>query len=166
MQFYGNHVPEFESLVDQISNSFFNYENKLFPAFAEQAQRVYNQLPWNGATRPCVHYGGDYIVTADDDNTTSYYLYFLIPGHDETSIEVLQKEGYLIIKTKDISPEDNSTSPFTNYKYYKKVKLTHPDYEVKEAILKNGILSIYIEDMSEEREKIKTTTIEVKSSKD
>ena len=90
----------------------------------------------------------------------------MIPGHDETSIEVLQKEGYLIIKTKDISPEDNSTSPFTNYKYYKKVKLTHPDYEVKEAILKNGILSIYIEDMSEEREKIKTTTIEVKSSKD
>jgi HSP20 family molecular chaperone IbpA len=161
MRMYNDIVPEFESLIDQISNSFFNYENKLFPAFAEQTQRVYNQLPWNGATRPCVHYGGDYIVTADEDNTTSYYLYFLIPGHDETSIEVLQKEGYLIIKTKDISPEDKSTSPFT-----KKVKLTHPDYEVREAISKNGILSIYIEDMSEEREKMKTTAIEVKSSKD
>jgi len=165
MPLSNHYVPEFESLVDQISNSFFNYENKLFPAFAEQSQRVYKQLPWKGATRPCVHYGGDYIVTADEDNSNSYYLYFLIPGHDETSIEVLQKKGYLILKTKDISTEDNSNSPFTDYKYYKTVKLTHPDYEVREAIFKNGILSIHIEDMSEEKEKINTKMIEVKSSK-
>ena len=165
MRMYNDIVPEFESLIDQISNSFFNYEERLFPAFLDQKKRVLKELPWNGVKRPCVHYGGDYIVTADEDNSNSYYFHFLIPGHDETSIDVLQKEGYLIIKTKDVSTEDKSSSPFTNYKYYKKVKLTHPDYEVRDAVFKNGILSLYVEDMISEREKMNTKMIEVKSSK-
>ena len=49
---YNDIVPEFESLIDQISNSFFNYEERLFPAFLDQKKRVLKELPWNGMKHP------------------------------------------------------------------------------------------------------------------
>ena len=158
---------ELESLADQINYRFFNHNDRLFKHFAEQNRRILKALPFNGIKRPCVHYGGDYIVTFDDTqedgNDDRYFFHFLIPGHDETSIEVMQKEGGIIIKTKDENKEKDNTQPFTDYKYYKRVPLSHPDFEVTEAIFKNGILSLAVIDMIAEREKINTKTIEVKN---
>jgi HSP20 family molecular chaperone IbpA len=162
---YSNEIiPEFESLIDQISDKFFNYENRLFNNFAHQDRKILKQLPWKGLKRPCIHYGGDYIVTVDEKDDTLYFFHFLIPGHDHTTIDVMQKDGYIIIRTKDIKEELlNKDNPFQNYQYYKKVALTHPDYEVTEAKFKNGILSLFVKDMITEREKINTKMIEVKS---
>jgi len=101
--------------------------------------------------------------TQEDGNDDHYFFHFLIPGHDETSIEVIQKEGYIIIKARDKDEEKDNAHPFTDCKYYKKVGLTHPDFEVTEAIFKNGILSLAVIDMIAEREKINTKTIEVKN---
>jgi HSP20 family molecular chaperone IbpA len=158
---------ELESLADQINYRFFNHNDRLFKHFAAQNRRILKALPFNGIKRPCVHYGGDYIVTLDDTqedgNDDHYFFHFLIPGHDETSIEVIQKEGYIIIKARDKDEEKDNAHPFTDYKYYKKVGLTHPDFEVTEAIFKNGILSLAVRDMIAEREKINTKTIEVKN---
>ena len=140
MRVYNDIVPEFESLVDQITDNFFNYNNQLYNPFAEQDRKILKKLPWQGITRPVVHYAGDYIITADEEDNNLYFFHFLIPGHDNTSIDVMQKKGFLIIRTKDIGEELKSNkNPFTSYKYYKKVRLTHPDYEVKEALFKNGI---------------------------
>jgi HSP20 family molecular chaperone IbpA len=41
--------------------------------------------------------------------------------------------------------------------------LSHPDYEVQEAVFKNGILSIQVKDMMVEKEKMNTKMIEVKT---
>ena len=165
MPIYNDIIPEFESMIDQISDRFFNYDNRLFNNFAGQSKKVLRELPWNGIKRPCVHYGGDYIVTADEDDADLYFFHFLIPGHDGTTIDVMQKEGYLIIRTKDIKEDMlNKKNPFTNYKYYKKVALSHPDYEVKEAVFKNGILSIHVKDMIVEKEKMNTKMIEVRTT--
>ena len=144
---------DFESIIDQMFNT--------------QPKRTLKDLPFNGIKYPCVHYAGDYIVTLDDTqedgNDDHYFFHFLIPGHDETSIEVMQKEGSIIIKTKDENKDKDDTHPFTDYKYYKKVGLTHPDFEITEAIFKNGILSLSVKDMIAEREKINTKMIEVKN---
>ena len=59
-------IPEFESLIDQISDRFFNYEGRLFPNFSQQKGNTLDKLPWKGIKRPLVHYGGDYIVTTDE----------------------------------------------------------------------------------------------------
>ena len=105
------------------------------------------------------------MYTTDEDDSDLYFFHFLIPGHDGTTIDVMQKDGYLIIRTKDTKEEMITTkNPFTNYKYYKKVALSHPDYEVKEAVFKNGILSIHVKDMIIEKEKMNTKMIEVRTT--
>jgi len=162
--FYNDIVPEFESMIDQISDRFFNYDSRLFNNFANQSQTVLKQLPWNGLKRPCVHYGGDYIITADQDDTDLYFFHFLIPGHDNSTIDVMQKDGHLILRSKDTKEDMLNKNPFTSYKYYKKVALSHPDYEVQEAVFKNGILSIQVKDMMVEKEKMNTKMIEVKTA--
>ena len=155
-------IPEFESLIDQISDRFFNYEGRLFTNFAQQRSNTLKKLPWRGIQRPLVHYGGDYIVTTDEKDNSLFFFHFIIPGHDDTTIEVMQKKGYLIIRSKDMKKEIIDKNSLSLYNYYKKVPLSHENYEVTGAIFKNGILSISIKDKSDEVEKANTKMIEVR----
>jgi HSP20 family molecular chaperone IbpA len=165
-------VTNFDAWVDQLTDSFFNHNNKYYKTFAQQNPRDLLELPFKGINLPCVHYGGDYIVTVDEETmkegeNENYFFHFILPGHDEKTIQVMQKDQYLIIKSKDIKEEIlNKGNPLSNYKYYKKVSLTHPNFEVTSAVFSKGILSVKLIDKTKEKEKINTKMIEVTTLKE
>jgi HSP20 family molecular chaperone IbpA len=168
----GNLINHFDAMVDLMTDSFFNYNNKYYKNFANQPPRTLIDLPFQGINIPCVHYGGDYIVTVDETTMKKgknehYYFHFILPGHSERTIEVMQKDQHLIIKSKDMKEEIiKKTNPLVNYKYYKKVSLTHENFEVSKAVFNNGILSVELIDKTEEKEKINTRMIEVTTEKE
>tara|TARA_R100000963_G_C4623181_1_gene90112 strand:- start:72 stop:584 length:513 start_codon:yes stop_codon:yes gene_type:complete len=163
----GNLINRFDAMLDLMTDSFFNYNNKHYKNFANQPSQTLMDLPFKGITRPCVHYGGDYIVTCKEDDDNYFYFHVVLPGHNEKTIEVLQKEEYLIIKSKDIKEDVlQKTNPLMNYKYYKKISLTHNNFEVSKAVFNHGILSIELIDKTEDKEKINTRVIEVTTAKE
>ena len=68
---------------------------------------------------------------------------------------------------KDIKEDVlQKTNPLMNYKYYKKISLTHNNFEVSKAVFNHGILSIELIDKTEDKEKINTRVIEVTTAKE
>ena len=167
LPFEGNLINRFDAMLDLMTDSFFNYNNKHYKNFANQSPQNLMDLPFKGITIPCVHYGGDYIVTAKEGTDEHFYFHVILPGHNEKTIEVMHKDKYLIIKSKDMKEEIiKKNNPLVNYKYYKKISLTHTNFEVSTACFNNGILSIELIDKTNEKEKINTRVIEVTTAKE
>lgn len=152
IQKYFNEDP-FEStmgMVDYLNNLFFNYKDDS-KQFISMKPKDFLKLPFTNGKNIILHYGGDYIVTGDHKNENIYNFYFMLPGHNKDTVEVIKRDQALIIKSKDQSDEEESkeAKPLSNYKFYKRVPLVKKGYEVSEVVFKDGILTIRIEDKQE-----------------
>ncbi len=148
IQKYFNEDP-FEStmgMVDYLNNLFFNYKDNS-KQFSSMNPKDFLKLPFSNDKNIILHYGGDYIVTGDEQNENVYNFYFMLPGHNKDTVEVIKRDQALILKSKDQSDEE--IKPLSNYKFYKRIPLVKKGYEVSEVVFKDGILSIRIEDKQE-----------------
>jgi|TARA_Y100000310_G_scaffold328923_1_gene397875 HSP20 family molecular chaperone IbpA len=150
----------FDSLIDQMNSLFFNY-NSNYKEFMEHTPKELMKLPFYKFDNEILYYGGDYIICSDpkDSKHKNYIFYFIIPGHDESTIEINRVNDKLIIKTKDYDKDVvvMGKNPFNTegsvYNFYKVVNLIKHSFEVKEAVCKNGILTILVTDTDKEAEK-------------
>jgi HSP20 family molecular chaperone IbpA len=158
------HGQSFDSLIDQMNSLFFNH-NSNYKEFIERSPSELMSMPFYDFNNKILYYGGDYIIVNDSDNSNNYIFYFVIPGHDDSTIEVNRNGNKLTIKSKDVKENKNTMkNPFKEgspYNFYKTVNLVKSSYEVKEAICKNGILSIIINDTEKTA---KPQEIEVKNT--
>lgn len=158
------HGQSFDSLIDQMNSLFFNHNNN-YKEFIERSPSELMSMPFYEPKNEILYYGGDYIIVNDSENSNNYIFYFVIPGHDDSTIEVNRNGNKLIIKSKEV--KENKTTmnnPFKGgspYNFYKTVNLVKSSYEVKEAVCKNGILSIIITDTEKSS---KPQAIEVKNT--
>jgi HSP20 family molecular chaperone IbpA len=129
------------NLIDYMSNLFFNYKDQS-TQFATMPVKTLANLPFNGVNSEIVHYGGDYLITASEDEDKDYIIHFALPGHNKDTCDVIKSDKYIIVKSKK---EDDST-----YNFYKRIPLVKTSYEVGSVIFKDGILSITIKDPKED----------------
>ena len=158
--------PFFDSFIDQVNSLFFNYNNN-YKEFMESKPKELMKLPFYKSNNEVLYYGGDYIIMSDskDSDNKNYIFYFIIPGHDNSTIEVNQIGDKLIVKTKNYDADAPvSKNPFkkdSTYNFYKVVNLTKNTFKIKEAVCKNGVLSISVMDTNKNLEK---QVIEVKNT--
>ena len=158
------HGHSFDSLIDQMNSLFFNHNNN-YKEFIERSPTELMSMPFYDFNNEILYYGGDYIIVNDAENSHNYIFYFVIPGHDDSTIEVNRSGNKLIIKSKEVketkTPVKNPFKGGPLYNFYKTVNLVKSSYEVKEAVCKNGILSIIITDTEKSS---KPQAIEVKNT--
>ena len=147
--------PFFDSYIDQVNSLFFNY-NSNYKEFMERNPKELMKLPFYTDNSEVLYYGGDYIIISDPDNK-NYIFYFIIPDHDNSTIEVTKIDDKLIIKSKtydkDIPVKKNLFKEYSIFNFYKVVSLTKNTFKIKEAVYKNGVLSIVVMDTKKNLEK-------------
>ena len=155
--------PFFDSFIDQVNSLFFNYNNN-YKEFMERNPNELMKLPFYTPDSEVLYYGGDYIIISDPKNK-NYIFYFIIPGYNNSTIEVTNTCDKLIIKSKNYDKDTPvKKKPFKEdsvYNFYKVVSLTKNTFQIKEAVCSKGILSIVVMDTNKNLEK---QVIEVKST--
>ena len=158
------HGQSFDSLIDQMNSLFFNHDNN-YKEFIERSPEELMSMPFYEPKNEILYYGGDYIIVNDSENSSNYIFYFVIPGHDDSTIKVNRDGNKLTIKSKECEETKTSVkNPFKEgslYNFYKTINLIKNSYEVKEAVCQNGILSIIITDTSKSS---KPQSIELKNT--
>ena len=140
------------NLTDFLNHMFFYPKDKSMQ-FSNLSVQNLSKLPFNGIHNDILHYGGDYIITkSEDTDVADFIFHFILPGHNSQTVEVLKKDKYIIIKSKQKDENDK-------HSFYKSVPLKNPSLEVKDVIFKDGILSISIKDETKEpvEEQLKIT---------
>jgi HSP20 family molecular chaperone IbpA len=131
------------NLTDFLNYMFF-YSNEPKMQFSNLSVKNLSKLPFNGINNEILHYGGDYIVTdSEDKDEADFIFHFILPGHNSQTVEVLKKDKYIIIKSKQKDENDK-------HSFYKSVPLKSLSLEVKDVIFKDGVLSISIKDEAKE----------------
>tara|TARA_R100001132_G_scaffold15700_1_gene14078 strand:- start:180 stop:662 length:483 start_codon:yes stop_codon:yes gene_type:complete len=150
--------PFFDSFIDQVNSLFFNYNNN-YKEFMERNPNELMKLPFYTDNSEVLYYGGDYIIISDPDNK-NYIFYFIIPGHNNSTIEVTNTCDKLIVKSKDYNA-DTPVKKDSTYNFYKVVSLTKNTFKIKEAVCSKGILSIVVMDTQKNLER---QVIEIKNT--
>ena len=133
-----------ESNLTDFLNHMFFYSKDKDMQFANLSVKNLSKLPFNGINNDILHYGGDYIITKSDDiDKADFIFHFILPGHNSQTVEVLKKDKYIIIKSKQKDENDK-------HSFYKSVPLKNPSLEVIDVIFKDGVLSISIKDETKE----------------
>ena len=155
--------PFFDSYIDQVNSLFFNY-NSNYKEFMERNPKELMKLPFYSDNSEVLYYGGDYIIISDPDNK-NYIFYFIIPEHDNSTIEVVNTNDKLIIKSKtydkDIPVKKNPFKEDSIFNFYKVVNLIKNSFRVKDTVYQNGVLSVVVMDTNKNLEK---QIIKVKST--
>jgi HSP20 family molecular chaperone IbpA len=149
---------QFESftlLSDRLASIFFQPggggdENDVYKMFSHLSEDQLNALPFGGMEgKPILHYGGDYFILYDKESE-EYIFHFIIPGHNEDTLEVTRINNRLAIKNKD------DTSGYT---YYKSIPLVKEGYVVTSATIVDGILSLTIKDHGKKEVEVQHITL-------
>ena len=155
--------PFFDSFIDQVNSLFFNYNNN-YKEFMERNPNELMKLPFYTPDSEVLYYGGDYIIISDPKNK-NYIFYFIIPGYNNSTIEVTNTCDKLIIKSKNYDKDTPvKKKPFKEdsvYNFYKVVSLTKNTFKIKEAVCNKGILSIVVMDTQKNLER---QVIEIKNT--